>query len=172
MHLDSYFLERVVLPDTITNRQCSVLEQLYGLLSVTSVADEYTALPKGEPVYSELQSVANALTYEMYLREVEERPLNTDLTSTVAEILDDYNFDYEDWYVQHLGSESADEVESLFDENSDLFDTAAEVVDALCSDDIIQDMEAIADHPWVETIEQGHHRREETLPLFGPKIPE
>ncbi len=172
MHLDSYFLERVVLPETFTKAHCSVLEQLYGLLAVTNVADEYAALPDAEPVYTELQSVANALTYEMYLSEVDEHPLTTDLASTVAEVLADHCVEYEDWYAQHLEAKSADEVQSLFHENGDLFDTAADVVEALRREDAVQDMEAIADHPWVETIEQGQHRREDTMPLFGPNTPE
>jgi hypothetical protein len=172
MHLDSYFLERVVLPETFTKTNCSVLDQLYGLLAVTNVADEYAALPDGEPVYTELQSVANALTYEMYLSKVDEQPLTTDLTGTVAEVLADHGLEYEDWYTQHIKAETADEVKSLFHENSELFDTANDVVKAVRRSDAVQDMEAIADHPWVETIEQGYHRREDTAPLFGPNTPE
>jgi hypothetical protein len=106
----------------------------------------------------------------MYLSEVDEHPLATDLASTVAELLAEHGVEYEDWYARHFEAKSADEVQSLFHKNSKLFDTAADVVEALRREDVVQDMEAIADHPWVETIEQGQHRREDTGPLFGPNI--
>jgi hypothetical protein len=133
-----------------------------------NVADEYAALPDGEPIYTELQSIANALTYEIYLSEVDKQPLTTDLTGTVAEVLADHGVEYGDWYAQHLEAETADEIVLLFRENTDLFKTAADVVQALRRDDAVRQMESIADHPWVEIIEQGQHRREDTVP-FRPE---
>ncbi len=172
MHLDRYFLERIVLPGTVTDRHCCVLEQLYGLLAVTNVAAEYDGLPDGEPVYTELQSIANALTYEMYLTEVDEHPLDTNLVGTVATALADHDVAYDEWYTQHLEATDADEVEALFHKNGELFETAASVVNALYCEAAVRDMEAIADHPWVSIIEADHHRREDAPPLFGPNTPE
>jgi hypothetical protein len=108
----------------------------------------------------------------MYLTEVDKQPLNTDLSSTVAEILSGHDVDYHNWYSQHLKTTGDGEAEALFRKNQGLFDTATEVVKALRRNDVVQDMESIADHPWVEIIEQGHHRREDAAPLFGPNKPE
>lgn len=172
MHLDRYFLERIVLPKTITDTDCSALEQLYGLLAVTNVATEYDALPDGEPVYTELQSIANALTYEMYLREVDEQPLETNLVDTVAAVLADHDTAYADWYTQHLTATNPGEVEALFRKSNEVFETAVDVVIALGREDAVGEMEAIADHPWVRIIEKDLHRRQDAAPLFGPNTPE
>ena len=79
---------------------------------MSNVADEYPALPDGEMVYTELLNVANRLTCEMYLREVDKRPLSTDLAGKVAEQLADHDVEYEDWYSQHHTAKRADWVGS------------------------------------------------------------
>jgi hypothetical protein len=79
---------------------------------VSNVADEYAALPDGEMVYTELLNVANRLTCDMYLREVDKRPPSTDLAGKVAEQLADHDVEYEDWYSQHHTAKSADWVGS------------------------------------------------------------
>lgn len=167
MHLDRYFLERVVLPADVSDVQREVLETLYGLLAVTQVAAEHDALPDGREAYDELQNVTNALTYELYLADVDEHPLRTDLAGAVEDVLDGFALGYEEWYGSHLRSADVDEVVAAFDE--DLFETAGAVAEALVCEETTEYMRAIADHPWVEVIERGEHRPAEGgRPCFGP----
>lgn len=169
MHLDRYFLERVVLPKSISDAQLEVVEQLYGLLAVTSVAMEYDGLPAGKSTYEELQSVMNALTYEMYLRDADEPPLQTRLAETVHEILSGFDVEYEEWYTAHLRSADSREVEARFEEHERLFDTAEDVADALRCEETTGELRAIAEHPWVDVIERGQHYSETAdRPQFGP----
>lgn len=169
MHLDRYFLERVVLPKSISDVQHEIVEKLYGLLAVTHVAEEYDALPGAQSTYEELQSVTNALAYEMYLRDAEEPPLETQLAETVHEILGEFDIEYEEWYAAHLQSSDSAEVKAKVNENETLFDTAESVADALRCEETTKELEAIADHPWVEVIERGQHYPEKAeRPQFGP----
>lgn len=172
MHLDRYFLEHVVLPKNISDRQHEVVEKLYGLLAVTHVAEEYDALPAAQSTYEELQSLMNALAYEMYLRDAEEPPLQSQLAETVHEIFSEFDIKYEElyeWYAAHLQSSDIAEIKTNFNENKTLFDTAEAVADALRYEETTKELEAIADHPWVEVIERGQHYPEKAeQPQFGP----
>lgn len=168
MHLDRYFLESVVLPRAVSEQQVSVLDTLYGLLSISNVATEYDALPDATTVYRELQSIANALTYELYLTDVDDPSLQSNLTAEVAEILSERNIEYRQWYTRHIQSAAEETVVDLFQESEALYRTAAEVADSVYREDVVAELDAIADHPWVEIIERDQHRVAGRPPVFGP----
>lgn len=169
MHLDRYFLERVVVPKHITDVQREVVETLYGLLAISRVAMEFDGLPAGQSTYTELQSVMNALAYELYLQDVDDPPLRTQLAETVHEIFSEFDIEYEAWYTAHLQSTDPTAVTTTFNENKTVFETAEAVADALRCAQSTKELDVIADHPWVEVIERGQHRPESAdRPQFGP----
>ncbi|WP_436927979.1 Eco57I restriction-modification methylase domain-containing protein [Halosimplex amylolyticum] len=186
MHLDSYFLEHLVLPMEISATESELLDDLYGLLAITATAVEHDELPGAvatddEPprdaerdgelpgatdAYRELQSVANAVTYELYLRDATTDRLETDLCGVLSNLLDGYETGYLDWYRSHLQAGSDAAIADRF--SADLFRTATEVADAVRTPEIDAELAAIAEHPWVETIERGQHTDGESRPTFGP----
>lgn len=176
MHLDSYFLDHLVVPKSLSDAEATVLDRLYGLLAVANTAVEYDglleldeggALPDPEETYEELQSVANALTYELYLRDASTRPLETDLSGLLSGLLGRYDVAYRDWYASHLENESEAQVVERFSE--ELFRNAVEVAEAVRTEAVDVELAAVADHPWVTTIERGRHvADDESRPTFGP----
>ncbi|WP_227379924.1 Eco57I restriction-modification methylase domain-containing protein [Haladaptatus halobius] len=167
MHFDAYFLDNLVLPGDLSEVDQSVLEDLYGLLAITGVAMEYDSLPSAQEPYAEFQSMANALTYELYLRNVAEQPLETDLVELISTVLDDHDINFIEWYCDHLKSANEQEIIDAFCEREGLFATATDVVESLQSGVIVRELEKIADHPWVEIIERGQQWRDDR-PFFGP----
>ncbi|WP_415383520.1 Eco57I restriction-modification methylase domain-containing protein [Halosimplex sp. TS25] len=176
MHLDSYFLEHLVLPTEISAAESDLLDDLYGLLAITATAVEHDELPGvvgaddgrpgAEDAYRELQSVANAVTYELYLRDATTNRLETDLCGVLSDLLDGYETEYLDWYSSHLRADSDAAIADRF--SADLFRTATEVAEAVRTPEIDAELAAIAEHPWVETIERAQHTDGESRPTFGP----
>jgi hypothetical protein len=166
MHLDAYFLDHLVLPTELSADELDLLDGLYGLLAITGTAVEHDELPAAAATYEELQSVANAVTYELYLRDATAEPLETDLCGLVADLLDGYDTAYLDWYRSHLQADSDAAIAERF--SADLFETATEVVDAVRPPEIEAELRKIADHPWVRTIERDQHTDGESRPTFGP----
>ena len=167
MHFDSYFLKHLILPREMSESEQSVLERLYGLLAITGVALEYELHPQAHETYRELQSIANAVTYELYFRDVAAQPLETDLVDLVSAELDAYDIEYIDWYCAHLQSTTEEEIEEHFHASAELFDTARYVAEAFQREAIDQTLDEIAGHPWVDIIERGQHNQTDR-PLFGP----
>ena len=52
------------------------------------------------------------------------------------------------------------------------FQSVADDLEPLPREDVVANIEALAGHRWVETIEQGQHGCEDTGPLCGPNKPE
>jgi len=172
MNLDGYFLRRLIIPDRISEEENDILEDIYGLLATTGAYIEYTDSDDVEEIHHELESLANALTYELYLREVSDPPLQTSLSEQVASVLAGYSVDYIDWYSKHLKEDDENETKRLLQSNQHLLETAEEVVDSLHSEEIVQELNEIAEHPWVQNIERRQHiRGENEPPLFGPYEP-
>lgn len=171
MHLDRYFLDRVILPKTVTGTQSAVLEDLYGLLSASHVATEHDVLPDGRATYAALQSVTNALTYELYLQDVEEPPLRSTLAEAVGDVLGEFDVAYGPWYANHLRCTDTDAVVTTFRDHREVYETAERVVDSLDRDAVTDQLDVIADHPWVEIIERGRQRPDpDARPRFGPTV--
>ena len=172
MNLDGYFLRRLIIPNRISEAENEILEDIYGLLATTGAYIEYTDSDDVEEIHHELESLANALTYEIYLREVSEPPLQTSLSEQVASVLAGYSVDYIDWYSKHLKEDDEDETKRLLQSNQHLLETAEKVVDSLHSEEIVRELNEIAEHPWVQNIERRQHiRGENKPPLFGPYEP-
>ena len=165
MHLDACFLERLILPPDLTTPDRSTLDALYGLLAVAGVAVEYELDPRARDTSRELQSVANALIYDLYFRDAAETPLETDLVSRVAAELEGHDVAYREWYRSHLACPSETAIAAAFP--ASLFETATAVAAAFRRGPVASELEAVASHPWVEIIERGRHRAGDR-PVFGP----
>ncbi len=172
MNLDGYFLRRLIAPNEVSEEENEILENIYGLLATTGASMEYNSVDGIKETHRELESLANALTYEMYLRDVSEPPLQTNLSEKMTSVFNNYNIDYLDWYSEHLKTDDETETSELLHSNQHLLETGQEVVDSLYTEDIIEELHKIAEHPWVQNIERGEHIRcEDEPPLFGPHKP-
>lgn len=168
MNLDGYFLRRLIIPSSISEEENDTLENLYGLLATTGAFMKYTSVDV-EETHQELESMANALTYELYLREISEPSLETEVTKKMASAISEYDIDYLEWYSEHLKEDEEDKTKELLQANQHLLETAEEVVNQFHTDEIIGDLNKIAEHPWVRNIERNQHMRGENQPpLFGP----
>lgn len=168
MNLDGYFLRRLIIPSSISDKENDIFEDLYGLLATVGAYMEYTSVDV-EETYQELESMANALTYELYLREISEPSLDTNLSKKMASVLSDYDVDYIEWYSEHLKEDDETKTKELLHANQHLVETADEVVNQFYTEGIISELNEIADHPWVQNIEREQHTRDGNQPpLFGP----
>jgi hypothetical protein len=168
MNLDGYFLRRLIIPSSISDEENDIFEDLYGLLATVGAYMEYTSVDV-EETYQELESMANALTYELYLRRISEPSLDTNLSKKMAPVLSDYDVEYLEWYSEHLKEDDETKTKELLHANQDLVETAEEVVNQFYTEEIISEFNEIADHPWVQNIEREQHTRDGNQPpLFGP----
>lgn len=172
MNLDGYFLRRLIAPREVSEEENEILEDIYGLLATTGASIEYNITEDIETTHKELESLANALTYEMYLRDVSNPPLQTNLSEKMESVFEDYDINYLDWYSEHLATDEETETRKLLHNNHHLLETAQEVVNSLHTQEIKEELNKIAAHPWVKSIERREHlRSEDDPPLFGPYTP-
>lgn len=159
MHLDAPFLRRVPLPARLSETEDEVLSSLYGLLSATAVATEYELAAEAPRHYSTLQSVAGAASYELYFRSAPAdpmEPIDTGLLDALDGVLGGYEVSYEGWLADHLRCTSEAEVREAFASARPLLETAGAVAADL-SNDVADELAAVATHPGVRRIERDRH---------------
>jgi hypothetical protein len=154
MDFDEYFVERLIVPSNISEDENEVLSQIHDLVAILSEKGEENEL------YSRMQNISNALTYQLYLKDIQEESLETSIFEKFSSILEDLNeLDYESFYEQNKdGSVSDDFIENA-EENAEMISKEL---------DLEEEMEEIAKNKWVQIIERTSDSEEVTID-FGAR---
>jgi predicted RNA methylase len=171
MDFDGYFVERIILPGSVSDEEEAAFKGYNSLISILSSLQE--SRESTEDVESDLDILENtmfAFAYELYLRDLEgELSLNTNLSSPICEILTEVDVNYRRWFELEINPEvdSNPEMEQL---ETEAVEQAKKIAEQLKNDPRIKEnMKQIASNEAVKIIERTSNASEDDIrPKFGP----